>query len=106
VALACGFAYVAVLNPRRTAACRQAVENDWGDFGYQIAIDADGNDYEGTYSDPDPARYSAIDGGSTTTTIEVHVLPHQVGSLLSRRRDNSARDLDRRLPCGEGGHHW
>jgi N-acetylmuramoyl-L-alanine amidase-like protein len=32
----------------------QAVEYDWGDFGYQLAIDADGNVYEGTYSDPDP----------------------------------------------------
>jgi len=32
----------------------QAVTNAWGDFGYQLAIDADGNVYEGTYSDPDP----------------------------------------------------
>ncbi|GLZ01788.1 peptidoglycan recognition family protein [Actinoplanes sp. NBRC 103695] len=32
----------------------QAVDFDWGDFGYQLAIDADGNVYESTYSDPDP----------------------------------------------------
>lgn len=32
----------------------QAVENDWGDVGYQLFIDDQGRVYEGTYSDPDP----------------------------------------------------
>jgi hypothetical protein len=31
----------------------QAVENDWGDVGYQLFIDDTGRLYEGTYSDPD-----------------------------------------------------
>jgi hypothetical protein len=32
---------------------KQAVENDWGDIGYHLLIDAEGRVYEGTYSDPD-----------------------------------------------------
>jgi N-acetylmuramoyl-L-alanine amidase len=50
----------------------QAVVMDWGDVGYQLFIDADGNVYEGTYSDPDPIPVYGPDLGADGRPLMVN----------------------------------
>jgi hypothetical protein len=81
----------------------QAVEKDWGDFGYQLAIDADGTVYEGTYSDPDPVPVFGPDRSADGLPMMVkgsHVGLYNsgnigicvIGHFMERQPTEAARD--------------
>ncbi len=58
-----------------------AVENGWGDIGYQFLVDEAGNVYEGRHTDDDPDTMPGYAAGSIDGVVGAHVGGWNSGNL-------------------------